>query len=207
MHSAVNTSWFITKISRFYIFSLDNLNLTEAEREKQVQDDVDRSHFVQELLLSMLSKTSSSAENKPLVLEKAVPVECALFSASASSSRSKLFSNDHSPSLSSVSGEKTDDSRESNRKTEEDANVNLSDYQQVEPVSCRFEHASIQMNGDSDEDRPPSPTPLQGHERLLQARVYTPGSVSVGGFSEAAAPMGNYGREDTGSGNITKHVH
>ena len=180
--------------------------------EKQARDDVDRSHFVQELLLSMLS---DAPDLKPTIvtppnLDRAIPVECPLFSAS-STNRNEQISNDALSSLPNIGDENTsgfpDLAAEKEKSTGSGETApQKPEFQQVEPQPPLFQHASVQINRESDEDRPPSPTPIQGHERLIQARVYTPGQVSVGVFPEAGAQIGNYGREDTGSGNITKHV-
>ena len=189
---------------------MDHLNLSEAEIEKQTRDEADRSHFVQELLLSMLSASDAAGDNRAVAVEKAIPVQCASLSISASN-ETKEFQ------LGSSDGPILSNKKANTSFTNEDSkdiftyaggNKNLVEsfeYQPEEPPR-RFANASVQISRDSDdEDRPPSPKPL-GH--LLQAsRVYAAGSVSVGGFPQAAAQLGNYGREDVGSGNITKHMH
>ncbi|XP_076814382.1 uncharacterized protein LOC143460662 isoform X3 [Clavelina lepadiformis] len=73
--------------SRYLLSCLDEVDLTEAEKEEQAKEDNHRSLFVQELLFSMLSsdntdeKLPSDSDNTMLLsMERATPVDCALLS-------------------------------------------------------------------------------------------------------------------------------
>lgn len=157
----------------------------------------------------MLSKRSDRSEKKQQNLEKAVPVLCGSY-AQAIDLKSDLTTSDNS----NLSGD-------DKVKTSVEASVSAGDISsnktivknKSKSVTARspdwhFENNHQEKESDDDDDRAPSPTPaLQGRGRLLQSRMYTPGTVSISGFQDPALLAASFGREDIGAGNVSKHVH
>ena len=193
----------------FFSFSLDNLNLTETEQKQQAEDDIDRSRFVQELILSMLTDddTRSSGDAETTRIEKAVPIQCPLYSAASTSRNSKPGLNTADQDLSFEKEPSGVSQITTNKEIDSSVQPGYRSFE-TEPHQWRYNNAIPQMDrqSDDDEDKPPSPTPLEGRGRFVQARMYAHAPVRVGGFANAPVQLGNY--EEVGSGSVTtKHVH
>ena len=158
----------------------------------------------------MLSEGDNiKSSSKPIsVHEKAVPIECGHYSAigvkpNLSAKDASLSPDDGLVKLnveqSVSSGDTSSEMTPRDRKS-------ISAAAQS-PQQWHYENAQ-DRKASEDEDRPPSPTPLQGRERMLQSRMYTPsGPVSLSGFQDPALLASSFGHEDLGAGSVSKHVH
>jgi len=219
---------------RSLCYRFDALNLPDNEKSDREKEDVERSHFVQELLLSMLTTDYTNFPGSNVndqAIERAVPSDCpALISpvtnsekhATTSSTTVKPDTADknnekHTRQKASSKQRAASESRHQSttaRSRPSDADVGITRVLQPPagiPARNLYssDHSSYDPEDDEklsedNDDQPPTPPRQHSIEIRLQNHIYSP--VRLAGVSNSA-PLTHYGREEVqASDNSGKHM-
>lgn len=239
--------------------SLDEVNLSDKEKEKQSCEDIERSRFVQELLLSMLGTSGDehaapedTSSTQELESERAVSTDCPLFASTPTEERrtpadpaictssglaadpnggakearaQTIDRNDdtgvgnsvqadetNSPTAASVSStgryasEHESVATASSHSAPVLASAAAGDRNVMPEWSSSYRDIEEKCSDDEDNDKPPSPTPLdQRHAIVLPGRVLVGGHRSIAVASSAG--ISDCGRDEMTSSGLSKNIH